>query len=103
MERRHLGARSRSARRPAAVKWWRRSPPSRQATVQRSTMAAIGIAVTGNGIAQTGPNGGFDVWATLTATTGAPTAGSAQYVIEFIAPNDGSCAPVPAGATAPAC
>ena len=67
------------------------------------TMAAIGVGVTGNGIAQSGAQGGFDLWATLTATTGAPTAGSAQYVIEFIAPNDGSCAPVPSGATAPAC
>ncbi|HEX4828311.1 MAG TPA: hypothetical protein VFV12_08800 [Xanthobacteraceae bacterium] len=65
--------------------------------------ANVGIAATGNGIAQTGFNGGFDVWAVYAQTGAAPTAGQAVYVLEYIGPNDGACAFVPLGATAGAC
>jgi hypothetical protein len=37
--------------------------------------------------------GGFDIYATITATTGYPTAGQTTIVLEYIAPNDGSCQP----------
>jgi hypothetical protein len=65
--------------------------------------ANLGIAATGNGIASTGGNGGFDIWAVYAQTGAAPTAGTAVIVIEWIAPNDGSCVYVPLGATSPAC
>lgn len=65
--------------------------------------AGLGLGVTGNGIAQTGTNGGFDIFATITIVGALPTAGATQYVLEYIAPNDGSCTAVPLGATAPAC
>jgi hypothetical protein len=67
------------------------------------TVAGLGIGVTGNGIAQTGTLGGFDIYATILVVGALPTAGASQYVIEYIAPNDGSCTSVPIGATAPAC
>lgn len=67
------------------------------------TLVHPGIASVGNGIAQSGANGGFDVWAVYAQTGAAPTAGQAVYLIQYAAPNDGSCAPVPLGATAPAC
>jgi hypothetical protein len=73
------------------------------ATALTIVAANVGIAATGNGIAQTGLNGGFDVWATYTQSGAAPTAGQAVYVLEFVFPNDGSCAPVPLGSTATAC
>lgn len=65
--------------------------------------ANLGIAATGNGIAQTGAEGGFDIWAVYAQTGAAPTAGQAIYVLEYIPSNDGTCAPVPFGATAGAC
>lgn len=65
--------------------------------------ANVGLAVTGNGIAQTGANGGFDLWATITIVGALPTAGQTTIVLEFIAPNDGSCTQVPMNTTAPAC
>lgn len=65
--------------------------------------ANLGIAATGNGIAQTGTNGGFDLWSVYAQTGAAPTAGVAEIVLEYIAPNDGSCVYVPQGATSPAC
>jgi hypothetical protein len=65
--------------------------------------ANLGIAATGNGITPTGGNGGFDIWAVYAQTGAAPTAGVAVIVIEWIAPNDGSCVLVPLGATSPAC
>ena len=58
---------------------------------------------TGNGATQTGTNGGFDVWATMSFTGTAPSTGTAVVVIEYFAPNDGSCQPVPMTATAGAC
>lgn len=65
--------------------------------------ANIGIAVTGNGIAQSGTLGGFDLWSVYAQTGAAPTAGVAVYVIEWIAPNDGACVYVAQNATSPAC
>jgi hypothetical protein len=65
--------------------------------------ANLGIAATGNGIAQTGVNGGFDLWSVYAQTGAAPTLGTAELVLEYIAPNDGSCVYVPQGATSPAC
>lgn len=65
--------------------------------------AGLGVSVTGNGIAQSGAAGGFDVFATITIVGALPTAGSTQYVLEYIAPNDGKCRAVPLGETAPAC
>lgn len=65
--------------------------------------ANIGTTATGNGAAQTGALGGFDIWSNYAQTGAAPTAGQSVYVIEYIAPNDGSCVYVPQGATSPAC
>lgn len=65
--------------------------------------ANLGIAATGNGIAQTGSNGGFDIWSTYAQTGAAPTAGTAVIIIEYIAPNDGACVYVPLTATSAAC
>lgn len=74
------------------------------AGAQQTVVAAnLGLAVTGNAIAQSGTNGGFDLFATTTIVGALPTAGSTQFIVEWIAPNDGSCAPVPLGATAAAC
>lgn len=67
------------------------------------TLASLGENAVGNGATQTGTNGGFDVWVTLTATTGYPTAGLAVIILEYIGPNDGACAPVPLGATSAGC
>ena len=67
------------------------------------TVVHPGITSTGNGIASTGAEGGFDIWVTYTQTGSAPTAGTAVYLLTYAAPNDGSCAPVPLGSTAPAC
>lgn len=68
-----------------------------------TAFAGIGLAATGNGATQTGGNGGFDVWATLSFTGTAPSAGQTTVVIEYYGANDGSCAPVPMNQTAGAC
>ena len=73
------------------------------AVTQSLAAGGLGTTVTGNGIAQSGLNGGFDIYVTITATTGAPTAGAAMGLIEYAFPNDGSCAPVPLGSTAAGC
>jgi hypothetical protein len=67
--------------------------------------AGVGQSTTGvgNNSVQTGTNGGFDVWANMTLTGASPTAGQAIFVIEYANSNDGTCAPVPLGAIAPAC
>jgi hypothetical protein len=65
--------------------------------------ANIGLAITGNGIAQSGTGGGFDVFATITIVGALPTAGQSTYIIEYVAPNDGSCVNVPLGSTGVAC
>jgi hypothetical protein len=62
-----------------------------------------GIAATGNGITQTGADGGFDVFLTVTFTGAAPSTGTVVFWYEYFAPNDGGCAPVPMGSTATAC
>jgi len=74
------------------------------APVQGTLVAGnLGVVLTGNGIAQSGTLGGFDVYATMTFTGATPTAGLAAFVLEYAAPNDGSCAPVPLGSTATGC
>jgi hypothetical protein len=73
-------------------------------SVAQTVVAAnAGLAVTGNTIAQTGTDGGFDLYITGTATVAVPGAGTAVLVLEYYAPNDGACAPVPMGATAGPC
>jgi hypothetical protein len=67
------------------------------------TLASLGENVVGNGATQTGTNGGFDVWVTLTATVAVPTAGLATIILEYIGPNDGGCAPVPMNTTPAGC
>jgi hypothetical protein len=73
------------------------------AVAQTIAAGGLGVTVTGNGIAQTGALGGFDIYATITYTVAVATAGAAVGIIEFIEANDGSCAPVPTGATAAGC
>jgi hypothetical protein len=65
--------------------------------------AGAGIGVTGNGVTPTGLDGGFDLFATITIVGALPTAGLTVFVIEWIAPNDGSCGPQTLGFAAPAC
>jgi hypothetical protein len=72
-------------------------------TQQTVVAANAGITVTGGGATQTGANGGFDLFATVTFTGAAPTTGTAIIVLEYIGPNDGGCSYVPMAATAPAC
>lgn len=72
-------------------------------TVGTVVAAGGGVSVTGNGIAQTNAGGGFPLLATITIVGALPTAGASQVVVEWIAPNDGTCTAVPLGATAPAC
>jgi hypothetical protein len=72
-------------------------------TASTVVAGAIGTAVTGNGIAQTGQNGGFDVWATILVVGALPTTGQTNYVMEWAQPNDGQCTQVGLGATAPGC
>jgi hypothetical protein len=74
--------------------------------VTDTAFAGAGELVTGAGATPTATLGsGFDIYALY--TTGAAgsqgTQGQAIFVLEYIAPNDGTCAPVPIGATAPAC
>jgi hypothetical protein len=74
------------------------------APVQGTLVAGnLGVVLTGNGIAQTGTLGGFDVYATMTLTGATPTAGLAAFVLEYAGPNDGTCTMVPLGATATGC
>ncbi|EJN14750.1 hypothetical protein PMI42_01724 [Bradyrhizobium sp. YR681] len=67
--------------------------------------AGAGELVTGSGATQTGANGGFDIYATYTvgAAGSQGTQGRAIFIIQYIAPNDGDCVAVPAGATATSC
>jgi hypothetical protein len=69
------------------------------------TMAAnlSGSTPTGATTAQSGSNGGFDLWVKYTNTGGVATLGQAIAILEFAMPNDGTCTLVPPGATAPAC
>lgn len=66
--------------------------------------AGSGVQVTGNSATQTGTDGGFDLYVQLVAgATPTATAGQAIVILEYIAPNDGSCTDVAMGATAAAC
>jgi hypothetical protein len=70
-----------------------------------TNMAGAGELVTGAGATATGLNGGFDIYATYTvgAAGSQGTQGQIVFIIQYIAPNDGSCGPVALGATATAC
>jgi hypothetical protein len=69
------------------------------------TMAAnsSGSTPTGATTAQSGSNGGFDLYVKYTNTGGVGTLGQVIVILEFAMPNDGTCTLVPAGATAGAC
>jgi hypothetical protein len=54
--------------------------------------ANVGIAATGNNIASTGADGGFDLYVTGLWTVAAPTGGTIVLVIEYFGSNDGGCA-----------
>lgn len=62
-----------------------------------------GIQVTGNGATPTGTDGGFDLYVKYAQTSTAPTAGQAIIILEYIAPNDGTCVDPALGSTATAC
>jgi hypothetical protein len=64
-------------------------------TVQ--SVAAASTAALGQGTVQSGTDGGFDVYVTYKQQGTAPTTGQATFIMEFIAPNDGFCEPVPMG------
>lgn len=70
-----------------------------------TSFAGAGELVTGSGATPTGMNGGFDIWATYTvgAAGSQGTTGRVIFIIQYIAPNDGDCVPVPLGATATSC
>ena len=53
--------------------------------------ATSGILATGNNIASTGANGGFDLFATIAQTGGAATTGVVIFMLEYFGPNDGGC------------
>jgi hypothetical protein len=61
------------------------------ATAATVNAISAGTNATGAGDASTGANGGFDIWTQYDTGGTAPTAGQVVYVIEYIAPNDGSC------------
>jgi hypothetical protein len=75
------------------------------AAVYDTSFAGAGELVTGSGATPTGIEGGFDIYATYTvgAAGSQGTQGQVVFVIQYIAPNDGSCGPVALGATATAC
>jgi len=71
-----------------------------------TAFAGAGELVTGAGATATGLDGGFDIYATYTvgAAGSQGTQGQVIFIIQYIAPNDGSClvGGIPLGATAPA-
>jgi hypothetical protein len=67
------------------------------------TLVNPGATATGNGLIANGANGGFDLWLTLSATTGYPTSGNAMMSLEYLAPNDSGATRVPIGGSAPGC
>lgn len=74
------------------------------AGVVACTMGTNPGTATGAGTAQSGTNGGFDLFIKYTNTGGVATSGAAIVVVEFALPNDSSCTPiVPAGTTAGVC
>jgi hypothetical protein len=73
-----------------------------QATVT-GTVVATAFNSTGNTVAQSGTNGGLDLWVKWTAGTGnTATAGLVSLVIEYFPPIDGLCTPNIAQGAAPA-
>jgi len=62
---------------------------------------SMGIQATGDGDTSTGSNGGFDIFVTYLSAGTAPTAGQQEIMIEYIAPNDGSCVQPPIGTAPP--
>lgn len=73
------------------------------ATALTVISTAAGTVITGDGATQTGGNGGFDIWAKWTQVGTLATAGAASYLMEYAAPNDGSCKTTPLGGTNIAC
>lgn len=67
------------------------------------TPLSIGQNLVGNGAVSTGQDGGFDIFATITVVGSLPTTGSTTYIIEYVAPNDGSCTNVPMASTPAGC
>lgn len=53
--------------------------------------AGGGILVTGNNIASSGADGGFDLYLNVTFTGAAPTTGTLVVVLEYFGANDGGC------------
>ncbi len=64
---------------------------------------SFGTQALGNTIAQTGADGGFDIWAQYEQHGTTATAGAVTLVLEYFAPNDGACVAVPLGSTSAAC
>jgi hypothetical protein len=73
------------------------------AVAQTIAAGGLGTTVTGDNITPTGLDGGFDIYVTITASTGYPTAGASVGIIEYIAPNDGVCFNYPLGTAEPGC
>lgn len=72
--------------------------------VSALTVASGQQAITGGGTAQSGDNGGFNVWVKWTAGTGnTATTGLGSVVLEYVTANDGSCVSVPLGGTNTGC
>lgn len=67
------------------------------------TMGTNPGTATGAGTAQSGSNGGFDLFIKWTQTGAIATTGTAIVVVEFAFPNDSTCTLVPPGTTASAC
>lgn len=57
----------------------------------------------GNSTAQSGQNGGFDMFLKWTGGGGVPSTGLVAIIVEFALPNDGLCTYVPLGSTAIGC
>jgi hypothetical protein len=67
------------------------------------TVLGASINALGNTVAQSGTQGGLDLWVKWTAGTGnTATTGLVSLVIEYFAPNDGACTPNIALGAAPA-
>lgn len=62
----------------------------------------VGTAV-GATTAQSGTNGGFDLYLKWTGGGGTPTTGRSTIVVEYAPPNDATCTVTPMGSTAASC
>jgi hypothetical protein len=65
--------------------------------------AGAGAQLTGNGIAQTGADGGFDLFVTITFTGAAPSTGTIVFDLEYLGVDGGCVTNVALGATALTC